>query len=118
MNQRSQTIHSEQIAAFRLQRHHLNKPHKKGKPTSLALAKVTADVCGFQAQVLSAAELALSARVRGIMRADVHTALWKHRTLVRTSCMRQTLHLLPSSEFGLFVMGVRRSRSTAILMEW
>ena len=71
MNQRSQTIHSEQIAAFRLQRHHLNKPHKKGKPTSGALAEVTGDVCGIQAQVLSAAELALSARVRGITRADV-----------------------------------------------
>ena len=107
------SIKASQLAAFRLERHHLNKLHK-GKPTSLALAEVTGDVCGIQAQVLSAAELALSARVWGIVRADVHAALWKDRTLVRASCMRQTLHLLPSSEFDLFVSAVRRSRSTAI----
>ncbi len=107
------SIKASQLAAFRLERHHLNKLHK-GKPTSGALAKVAGDVCGIQAQVLSAAELALSARVRGITRADVQAALSKDRTLVRTSCMRQTLHLLPSSEFGLFVMAVRRSRSAAI----
>jgi hypothetical protein len=40
---------------------------------------------GIQAQVLSAAELALWARVQGLARADIQTALWQERTVVARS---------------------------------
>jgi hypothetical protein len=58
---------------------------------------------GIQAQVLSAAELALWARVDGLSRADIQTALWQERTLVKTWAMRGTLHLLSAHELPVYV---------------
>ena len=60
---------------------------------------------GAQAQVLSAAEMSLWARTRGLHAADVETALWEDRTLVRVWCMRGTVHLVPSRDFAVFVRG-------------
>jgi hypothetical protein len=39
-------------------------------------------VCGVHAQVQLSAELQLSARVDGVVQADVRSALWEQRTLV------------------------------------
>src|SRR6476620_9471601 len=58
---------------------------------------------GIQAQVMSAAELALWARVDGLIREDVQSARWEDRTLVKTWAMRGTLHLLAASELPLYV---------------
>ncbi|HLO28577.1 MAG TPA: crosslink repair DNA glycosylase YcaQ family protein, partial [Anaerolineales bacterium] len=58
---------------------------------------------GIQAQVMSAAELAISARVEGLSPGDIRTALWQDRTLVKTWAMRGTLYLLPASELPLYV---------------
>nr|MDQ6910050.1 winged helix DNA-binding domain-containing protein [Actinomycetota bacterium] len=59
-------------------------------------------VLGVQAQVMSAAELSIGARVDGLTRADVQRALWQDRTLVKTWAMRGTLHLLAASDFPLY----------------
>jgi len=66
---------------------------------------------GIQAQVLSAAELALWARVQGLSRADIQTALWQERSLVKTWAMRGTLHLLAANELSLFVAARSRHDS-------
>ncbi len=58
---------------------------------------------GIQAQVMSAAELALGARVDGLTPQDVQSALWQERTLVKTWAMRGTLHLLAAHELPLYV---------------
>src|SRR6266487_3754479 len=58
---------------------------------------------GIQAQVMSAAELALGARVDGLTPRDVQSALWQERTLVKTWAMRGTLHLIAASELPLYV---------------
>ena len=58
---------------------------------------------GIQAQVMSAAELALWARVEGLTPRDVQAALWRDRTLVKTWAMRGTLHLLPAADLPLYV---------------
>jgi len=63
---------------------------------------VVSDVCGIQAQVMSAAELALSARVHGLKQQHVRDALWKHRTLAKTWTIRHTLHLHPADELPLW----------------
>lgn len=87
-----------QVNSWRLQNHHLtNRAAKEG------LSKVVSDVCGIQAQVLSAAELAVRARVVEARQEDVRAALWKDRTVVKTWCMRGTLHLLASSDLSLYV---------------
>jgi len=65
--------------------------------------KAVARIGGIQAQVMSAAELALWARVDGLSQKDVQSALWQDRTLVKTWAMRGTLHLISASEFSLYV---------------
>lgn len=68
---------------------------------------MVSDVCGIQAQVLSAAELAIRARVEGVRQQDVREALWKRHTLVKTWCMRGTLHILASRDLPTYVAGLR-----------
>lgn len=67
------------------------------------LVKAAARTGGIQAQVLSAAELALWARIEGLTDGQVNAALWKDRTLIKTWVMRGTLHLLPASDLPLYV---------------
>src|SRR5437764_15378823 len=86
---------AEQVAAFRLERHHLLQRKQA------SLASICSDVCGIQAQAMSAAEVALGIRSVGHTREDVHRALWQTRPLVKTRCMRVTLPLLPASELIL-----------------
>jgi hypothetical protein len=93
-----------QVAAFRLARNHL----LDRRPATLAA--VCRDVCGIQAQVMSAAEMSLAARVSGLKREAVHAALWKARALVKTSAMRGTLHLLAAEDFPIYMQALKESR--------
>jgi hypothetical protein len=95
---------SEQIHAFRLCRHHLLDR------TSKDLVTICRDVCGVQAQIMSAAQLQLWARNHAITPARVNDALWQKRTLVKTSLMRQTLHLIPTQDFPLYIAANRSAR--------
>jgi uncharacterized protein YcaQ len=99
-------FHAEQVAAFRLARHHFIGPAE--------LSAVCESVCGIQAQVMSAAHVALWARMHQLKRDDIQAALWTDRALVRTSCMRQTLHLLTAKDFPIYIAALRRSRVAAI----
>ncbi len=58
---------------------------------------------GIQAQVMSAAELALCTRVEGLSAQEIKSALWQDRTLVKTWAMRATLHVLATSDLPLYV---------------
>lgn len=60
-------------------------------------------VLGVQAQVMSAAELSVGARVDGLKRVDVQRALWQDRTLVKTWAMRGTIHLFAAEDLPLVV---------------
>lgn len=100
---------AEQIHAFRLRRHHLLDPSAKDMVT------ICRDVCGVQAQIMSAAQLQLWARNHAITPAAVNDALWKTRSLVKTSLMRQTLHLIPADEFPLYIAAHKSARAKAVL---
>jgi hypothetical protein len=91
-----------QVNMLRLRRQHL-----LDRAAKQDIARVVSDVCGIQAQVLSAAELALRARVEGIDQDDVRDALWKSRTILKTWCMRGTLHLIASSDLPLYVAALK-----------
>ena len=91
-----------QVLAFRLTRHHLAKRAPRSR-----LTQVVGDVCGIHAQLMSAAELAIWARVDGITRDEIQAALWERRSLVKTWCMRGTLHLLPATEYPTYVSALR-----------
>ncbi len=97
-------IRIDPTASFRLRRHHL-----LDEPPADAVT-ICRDVCGVQAQVMSAAYLQLWTRNHAITRAEVESALWKTRTLVKTSLMRQTLHFIPTDEFLLYISALRPTR--------
>jgi hypothetical protein len=99
----------ESIARFRLRRHHL-----LDEPPSDAVT-ICRDMCGVQAQVMSAAWLQLWTRNHALTRAEMERALWQTRTLVKTSLMRQTLHLVPTDEFQLYIAALKPSRVAAAL---
>ena len=100
-----------QVNSWRLSRHHLAKQARKGE-----IEKVVSDLCGVQAQVLPYAALAIWARVEGITMQDVQDALWKHRSLVKTWCMRGTLHLISASELPIYVAA--RKTTMVVKPDW
>jgi hypothetical protein len=85
-----------QVHAWRLSRHHLGER----APHAQALTVVDA-ICGLHAQMMSAAELALWARVADVTPDAVRDALWTRRALVKTWAMRGTLHLLTAEMFPI-----------------
>jgi hypothetical protein len=91
-------------ASFRLRRHHL-----LDEPPADAVT-IARDMCGVQAQVMGPARLQLWTRNHALTRAEIENALWKSRTLVKTSLMRQTLHLIPTDEFAIYIAALRPSR--------
>ena len=91
-----------QVDAWRLRRHSLIDRADRRE-----LAKVVSSICGIQAQILPAAELAIRARVEGVHRQDVLDGLWKSHSLVKTWSMRGTLHILASSDLPLYVAALR-----------
>lgn len=83
-----------QVAAWRMSRGHLT-----GRVGPEALLDTVEDICGLHAQVMSSAEMSVWARVNGVGRADLQTALWEDRRLVKLWAMRGTLHLLSSAGY-------------------
>jgi hypothetical protein len=97
---------ADSIASFRLRRNHLLDDSSQNQDA----VTICRDMCGVQAQVMSAAFLQLWTRNHAIARAEIESALWKDRTLVKTSLMRQTLHLISTDEFLLYIAALRPSR--------
>jgi DNA glycosylase AlkZ-like len=85
----------EQVNTWRLAQH--------GLAPRVGFMEAVRRVIGVQAQVLSAAELAVWARVDGLRPADVQAALVQERTLVKTWAMRGTLFLFAAEDLPLVV---------------
>jgi hypothetical protein len=92
-----------EVAAFRLSRHHL------AGQNSADFITIGQNICGVQAQVMSAAEMQLWARRHDLKRAEVHSALWEKRHLIKTYGMRGTLHLLPAVDFFIYINALKKS---------
>ena len=92
----------DQVRAWRVTRHYL-----AARAPARRLLDVVSDVCGIHAQVSSAAELQLWARVEGATPEVVREALWERRVLARTWSMRGTLHLLTANDLPLYVSALR-----------
>lgn len=88
----------DQVNAWRLRQHFL-----LNRADRTQMLDVVSRLGGVHAQVMSAAELALSARVDELSPADVQAALWQDRTLVKTWLFRGTLHLLTARDFPIYV---------------
>lgn len=92
------TLSWNHVNTWRLSQHHLLE-----RASRQDILDVVARIGGLHAQLMSAAELTLLARVRDLSDSDVQTALWHDRTLVKTWAMRGTLHLLLARELPLYV---------------
>jgi Winged helix DNA-binding domain len=75
----------------------LHRPRRSGP------AALVRHLLGVQAQVLSAAGLALRARTEGLTEAKVDRARLHDRSIVLTWAMRGTLHLVPAEDYGWVV---------------
>lgn len=87
-----------QVHAWRLSQHGLSPRLNRED-----LVTIVERTGGIQAQVMSAAELALFTRLQELSPQDVRSALWQDHTLIKTWAMRGTLHLLSSRELPLYV---------------
>jgi hypothetical protein len=90
------------VLALRLERHHVTT-----RTTPHHLVDVVGELVGVHAQVMSAAELQLNARIDGLRASDVRDALWDRRHLVKVWAFRQTLHLLTPDDLAEFVLAAR-----------
>jgi hypothetical protein len=86
-----------QVYAWRLSQHGLFPRLSSGN-----LVEAARRTAGIQAQVMSAAELSLAARVEGLKAQEIKAALWQDHTLIKTWAMRATLHLLPTGDLPLY----------------
>src|SRR6476659_4405182 len=88
----------EHVQAWRLEQHGLVP--RLGRHN---FVRAVERVLGVQAQVMSAAELSIGARVEGLKRADVQRALWQDCTLVKTWAMRGTIDIFAAEDLPLVV---------------
>ncbi len=58
---------------------------------------------------MSAAEQQLWTRRQHSTRGEIQSALWEERALVKTTCMRRTLHLLTAEDFHLYMTALKSS---------
>lgn len=91
-----------QVTARRLARSHLLEPAPRTR-----LVDVVRDLALIQAQVLSAAEIGVGIRVRGITAEDIRRELYERHSLIKTWSIRGTLHLVPADEAPTWAAAVR-----------
>jgi len=96
------SVTRDQVGAYRLARHHLVRRAPRD-----AVVMVLESMAGAQAQLLSAAQISLSARIADLSVPDVDAVLAK-RLVVKVGCMRRTLHLVPADLVAVFVRGTAR----------
>jgi Winged helix DNA-binding domain len=93
----------DNVLAWRARRQLLDRPKGTGTVT------VVSRLCGVQAQVASAAELAVAARQASPRKGDVAKNLAR-RKFIKTWAMRGTLHVLPTTEAAAYLSPLAASR--------
>lgn len=99
------SVSRDQVLAWRMHRQHLTVP---GAGSAVELAR---QLCGIQAQVMSAAAQAIAARQRDPDPGELDRALWVDRTLVRCWSARGTLHLHAADQAAAYGAPLAAARS-------
>lgn len=92
------SLNWQQVSRWRLAQQYLLK-----RADSAQMLNVVSALGGLHAQMMSAAELQVWARVNDADPEAVQNALWRDRTLVKTWVFRGTLHLVTAQDFPLYV---------------
>ena len=95
------------LSLTEIRRRRLSRNHLLEQAPRERLVEVVRDVCGIHAQVMAAAELAISARVDSITQDDVRAELWERRSLAKTWTLRGTLHIHPANELPVWAAAMR-----------
>lgn len=95
-------VSSELAAAHRMKRNSLAHGSRTDR-----IEEAVGRACGIQAQVHSAAQLALFNRTQDVGPDDVDHALWREGRIIKTWAMRGTLHLVPADEAPLYLGAVQ-----------
>jgi hypothetical protein len=90
-------LSDEGVRRLRIAAQHLHRPG------GLSVVDLVQHLTGVQAQVLSAAGLALRARTNGLKAKQVDRARVRERSVVLTWAMRGTLHLIAAEDYGWLV---------------
>jgi winged helix DNA-binding protein len=101
----------DQVYARRLERSSLDERAPRER-----LLDVLRATCGAHAQLMTGAELAMSARVDGVTRDDVRDLLLR-RELVKGATLRSTLHVHPADDFALWKSTFSRWREQ-MWLDW
>jgi len=88
------------VCRRRLARHHLLERTDD-------IVRAVRDIGGVQAQLPSAAEWSIGARVDGITAEDVRAELYERKRLLKMYTLRGTLHLVPSDEAAMWAAATR-----------
>ena len=92
------SLTQEQTRLLRIEAQQLASRRSGGEDSPAKVAQIVRDLCGVQAQDVSAASLAVRARCQGLTKEDFDRALFKDRSVVRTWLMRGTLHLIAAED--------------------
>jgi len=93
----------EKVNRLYLIKHHLFRKAKKNQ-----LTRVVEDICGLHAQASTTPYLSLWGRVEDFQNALLDQVLFKDKILVKTWCMRGTLHIIPSEDLPVYNKALRR----------
>jgi hypothetical protein len=93
----ARTLKQDEVLRQRIAAQFLHRPRRRSAADLVRL------LVGVQAQVLSAAGLALRARTEGLTAARVDRARIGDRSIVLTWAMRGTLHLVAAEDFGWLI---------------
>lgn len=93
----ARSLSDDQVRRLRLRAQRL---HPQQARSAANVAQVLKDICGVQAQDAAAAALSVRTRSVGLTAAGVDRARLEERSLLRTWCMRGTLHLLAAEDIG------------------
>jgi uncharacterized protein YcaQ len=98
----------ETVSLERLTRYYLQKQFLLPDSQGHSIEKVVGSICGLHAQAALTPYFSLWNRVEGFTRKMLDTALYKRRSLVKTWCMRGTLHVIPSEDLPIYHNALER----------
>lgn len=101
---RALPLNDDSVRRMRTAAQHLHRPRRR------SVVELVRHLTGVQAQVLSAAGLALRARTGGLKAVQVDRARERDRSIVLTWAMRGTLHLIAAEDYGWLIPLVTEPR--------
>jgi hypothetical protein len=98
----------ETVSLERLTRYYLQKQFLLLGSRGRNIEEVVGSICGLHAQAALTPYVSLWNRVEGFTREMLDDALYKRRSLVKTWCMRGTLHVIPSTDLPIYHNALER----------